>query len=288
MPPSNRIMRHTGLYFLLLSCSGLTSAVHADQQPLWEAGLGIGAVMFPDYRGSDVTHAYPVPVPYVIYRGDFFKADRDGVRGLLFNKEYAELNVSVNATVPINSDNNSARHGMPDLKSTVEIGPSLDLHLWHSGDRRLKFDLQLPLRAPLTVEASPQSIGWVFSPHFNLDVADPLGKHGWNLGLAAGPMFADRKYHDYFYSVAPQFANANRPAYVAGGGYSGTQLLGALSKRFATYWVGAYMRYDTLAGAAFEDSPLVKRHSYLSGGIGIAWMIGQSTVMVEETVPSGR
>jgi outer membrane scaffolding protein for murein synthesis (MipA/OmpV family) len=41
------------------------------QKPLWEAGLGIGAVTFPDYRGSDESQVYPVPVPYFVYRGKF-------------------------------------------------------------------------------------------------------------------------------------------------------------------------------------------------------------------------
>jgi outer membrane scaffolding protein for murein synthesis (MipA/OmpV family) len=45
--------------------------------------------------------------------------------------------------------------------------------------------------------------------------------------------------------------------------------------------VGAYIRYDTLQGAAFEDSPLVKQRYYIAGGIGIAWMIGESARSVE-------
>jgi outer membrane protein len=55
----------------------------------------------------------------------------------------------------------------------------------------------------------------------------------------------------------------------------------ALSKRFANRWVGAYARYDTLAGAAFADSPLVQRDSYWAFGFGISWMIGRSSQMVD-------
>jgi outer membrane scaffolding protein for murein synthesis (MipA/OmpV family) len=112
-------------------------------------------------------------------------------------------------------------------------------------------------------------------------VQNVAGLEGWNFGIGAGPMFAARKYHQYFYSVAAQYATPERPAYEARGGYSGGQLISALSKRFPKYWVGAYIRYDTLQGAAFEDSPLVKQKYYLAGGIGIAWMIRQSTHMVE-------
>jgi outer membrane scaffolding protein for murein synthesis (MipA/OmpV family) len=249
------------------------------EEPLLEYGLGVGAVAFEDYRGSGSSHVYPLPIPYVVYNGTFLKADRDGVRGTLFNQDRVELNLSVNATTPVRNDRD--RNGMPNLKSTVELGPSLELHLLRSDDARIKFDLRMPLRAAFTVESSPRVIGWTFTPRFNLDVADPLGYAGWKLGLLIGPLFADRRYHDYFYTVAPQYATAARPAYRAVGGYSGTQTITALSKRFPHFWVGAYIRYDTLSRAVFLDSPLVQRRSYWSAGFGISWMIHRSSTMVE-------
>ena len=258
----------------------LCTHAHAEEKPLWEAGLGIGALVFPDYRGSDEMKAYPIPVPYFVYRGDFLKADREGVRGQLFDREYAELSISVNATIPVSSEDNEARRGMPDLHPTIELGPSLDLHLWRSPDQRVKLDLVMPLRAPVTVARSPESVGWLFSPRVNLDIEN-IARSGWNLGFGVGPVFADRKYHAYFYSVEPRHATVTRPAYEANGGYSGTHLLASLSKRFPKYWIGAYVRYDALDGAAFEDSPLVRSTSYVAGGIGIAWMIGESKRLVE-------
>jgi MipA family protein len=270
------------VYFLpaFVLASLACAAARAEEKPLWEAGLGVGGLVFPDYRGSDEMQAYPIPVPYLIYRGDFLKADREGVRGELFDREYAELSISVNATIPVSSDDNSARRGMPDLEPTIELGPSLDLHIWKSPDERIKLDVVMPLRAPVTVERSPKSIGWLFSPRVNLDIGN-VNNSGWNLGLGAGPVFADRKYHDYFYSVKPQYANAERPEYDANGGYSGVHVLASLSKRYPKYWVGAYVRYDSLESAAFEDSPLVRSTSYVAGGFGIAWMIGQSKRLVE-------
>lgn len=282
----NQKHRRTIASVLIAIPLGGALPVHAqeklpEQKPLWEAGLGIGALRFPDYRGSDEAQVYPVPVPYFIYRGRIFKADRDGVRGEIFNRRYVELSMSLNATIPVESENNAARRDMPDLQPTIELGPSLDLHLWRSADEDMKLDLVMPLRVPLTVENSPQFIGWVLSPRINLDLHNVAGYAGWNFGFGAGPIFADDKFHEYFYSVAPQFATANRPAYEAEGGYSGMHFLTSLSKRFPDYWIGAYMRYDTLSGAAFDDSPLVRSKHYLSGGFGIAWMIGQSKRMVE-------
>jgi len=273
--------RTTAPFTLAATClyAFLAAPAIAKEEPLLEVGLGIGAIAFEDYRGSSTTHAYPLPIGYLLYNGDFLKADRDGVRGLLFNQSWVELNLSGNLTTPVKNDRE--RSGMPDLKSTVELGPSLDLHLARSADARVKLDLRMPVRAAMTVEASPKIIGWTFTPRLALDLKSPAGFEGWNLGLLTGPLFADRRYHAYFYTIAPQYATPTRPAYEASGGYAGTQFISALSKRFPKFWVGAYARYDTLSGAAFADSPLVQRKSYMSGGIGISWIISKSSQLVD-------
>jgi MipA family protein len=272
-------MRAAAKLLVTMAACGCAGAALAKDEPLWEFGLGVGAVGFEDYRGSNTSHAYPIPVPYILYNGKFLKADREGVRGTLFNQDKLEINLSFNLTTPVRNDR--IRNGMPDLRSTVEAGPSFDLHLFKSDDEKVKFDLRMPLRAAMTVEASPKLIGWTFTPRFNLDFGDPFGVVGWNLGLLAGPLFADRRYNNYFYSVAPQFATATRPEFHASGGYAGTETLAALSKRFPKYWVGAYVRYDTLNGAAFLDSPLVQTNRYWTAGFGFAYMIKQSSTMVQ-------
>lgn len=262
-----------------LLVAGWAAAAQSREAPLWEYGLGAGAVAFEDYRGANTTHVYPLPIPYFAYNGKFLKADREGVRGTLLHESWFEINLSGNATTPVRS--NRARSGMPNLKSTLELGPSLDLHLFRSEDRKMKFDIRMPLRAVFTVESPPRMIGWTFTPRFALDFRDPFGLPGWHLGLLSGPLFAERRYDDYFYSVAPQYVTLSRPAYRAKGGYAGTQAIVAVSKRYPRVWVGAYVRYDTLAGAAFIDSPLVQTNRYWSAGIGFSWMIRKSAKTVE-------
>jgi len=266
------------LLLAAFASSGLPAA-RAEQKPLWEFGLGVGTVIFQDYRGADTTHAYVLPLPYLYYRGKFLQADRNGVRGKLFNQDWIELNISLNATTPVRR--NAARAGMPDLRPTFEIGPSLDMHLWKAPSQKIKFDVRLPLRSAFTFQSPPRAIGWVFAPNASVDIADVAGLRGWYFGALAGPLFADRRYDNYFYTVAPQYATAQRPAFQAAGGYAGTQILASLSKRYPGYWVGAYVRHDSLGGAVFESSPLVKRNSYWAGGFGIAWIIHQSAGMVE-------
>jgi outer membrane scaffolding protein for murein synthesis (MipA/OmpV family) len=224
-----------------------------------------------------------LPVPYFVYRGEFLKADRNGIRGIFFNSDRVDLNVSINASAPVDSSDNPARQGMPNLRPTFEAGPSLDITLWRSAALRQKLELRLPVRAGLTIESHPKSIGWLFTPRVNWDIGDVPGMPGWNLGLLAGPIFGDRKQHQYFYSVAQQFATPERPAYEARQGYAGMQFLAAVSKRFPSFWVGGFVRYDTLSGAVFADSPLVKQKSYLAGGIAVAWVLGESSRKVEAT-----
>jgi outer membrane scaffolding protein for murein synthesis (MipA/OmpV family) len=269
-----------GARIAALVALALGPAAAVADEPLWEAGLGAAAISFPDYRGSDRRRAYVLPSPYFVYRGDFFKSDRYGMRGVFFASDRVDLNVSVGASLPVSSSRDPARDGMPDLKPSIELGPSLYLTLWRSDDRNVKLDARFPVRGALTVESSPRFAGTQFFPHLNLDLRDPFGEPGWNLGLVAGPVLADARYNRYFYEVAPRYATATRPAYAASGGYGGMQFIAALSKRFPAFWVGGFARYDSLRGATFEASPLVTSKRYAAGGIGISWILGESAQRV--------
>ena len=254
----------------------LSTAAQAREEPLWEAGIGLAALSFPDYRGSSHSRGYVLPAPYLVYRGEVFKADRQGLRGIFFRTERVALNMSVGASLPVRSSEVSAREGMPDLKPSIEAGPSLELNLWRASDRRAALDLRLPVRAAMTVSSDPRYIGLQFFPHLNVDV-DPSGAAGWKLGVLAGPVFTDSRYNRHFYSVAPEFADARRSAYEARGGYGGTQFIVALSKRFPRFWVGGFARYDTLRGAAYQASPLVTSKRYAAGGIAVSWIFAESS-----------
>jgi outer membrane scaffolding protein for murein synthesis (MipA/OmpV family) len=55
----------------------------------------------------------------------------------------------------------------------------------------------------------------------------------------------------------------------------------ALSKRHEGYWTGAFMKWDSLKGAVFADSPLVKSKEYFTVGFAITWIFDQSGKLVE-------
>ena len=255
-------------------------ALAGEEKPLWEIGGGVAAFSFPSYRGSDQTNNFLMPVPHFTYHGDFFKADRQGIRGSFFDSDRLDLTVSLALSPPANSSDIKARDGMSDLDATFEIGPEMDVTLWRSENRARFVKLLLPLRAAITVQGTPKDIGVVFHPKLNMDITDLPGLPGWNLGTLAGPLFGDKRQHAYYYTVAPQYATATRPAYEARSGYAGMQYLVSMSKRFSGYWVGSFIRYDNLNGAVFADSPLVRQKDYVAAGLAITWIFGESSTRV--------
>jgi len=259
-------------------------ASRADQLPLWEAGPGLAVVDFPDYRGADERSTYVLPFPYIVYRGDVFRIDREGVRGRFLKSDEVELDLSVNASIPVKSAENHARQGMPDLDPTIEIGPTLDFTLHRGADRKSSLKLQLPLRAVMAVNLSPpraHGVGFVFEPQLEYDLHDLAPLSGWRFVAAAGPVFGDRSYHAYYYGVDPAFATSQRPAYMARAGFGGSQLTLSTSRRFPHFWVGAFARFDWLSGAVFEDSPLVRQSRAFAAGIAFSWIFARSDTLVE-------
>lgn len=242
--------------------------------PLWELGLGAAALRLPDYRGADVSHGYLLPLPYVVYRGQWLRADREGARAVLVDRPGWELNLSAHASAPVRSRDNPARAGMANLPATVELGPKLTARLWQAEDRSAQLDLLLPVRAVIAVSRSPHAVGAVAVPTLNLDL---LRLAGWNVSVLTGADFGSRALHDHYYGVGAADATATRPAWTARGGYGGWHVLAAASRRFDRTWVGVYLRHDRLGGAVFADSPLVRRPTALSAGIGVSWVLAQST-----------
>jgi outer membrane protein len=274
------LLRFIAMSALCLPVWNASAEPELVDAPLWEAGVGLGAVVFPVYRGAATTSFYALPLPYFVYRGSFFRADHNGASLQVVDNERFQLHFSANAGPPVKSSDVAIRAGMPDLRPTIEFGPSLEIQLWRSRDSETVLSAQLPVRAAVTLESAPRSIGAVGSAFINIDRQNAFGLKGWSMGMRMGPMFQTHSYDQYFYGVDPEYARAGRPAFNAAGGYAGTQWLGSVTKRFAHTWIGAFVRYDTLDGAAFAGSPLVQSRHYLAAGIGFSWVIRTSSETV--------
>ena len=280
----------TAVATLAIGCMSAFASHNAlsRELPLWELGGGLSAVSLPDYRGSNQSHGYLLPFPYVVYRGDKFRIDRQRVRGFWFESDRIELDLSANAAVPVRSVRNDARSGMPNLSPVWEIGPSLRFIAIQSADKRTELSVRLPVRAAIATDGRHvDGTGYTFSPTLGVDWRELTiaGTPNWNISALVSTLYATRAYHDYYYSVAPAFATANRSAYVARGGYGGWQLTGTVAKRWDKFWIGGFIRYDSVDGATFDSSPLVRTRANVVGGIAFSYIFLESATKVDSREP---
>jgi len=275
--PANGSRWHVAVIRLLLAAVMAVQGTvgMCRELPLWEVGIGLFPSTFPAYRGADDQQYYLLPFPYVVYRGDYLRVDREGLRARLFDTDRVQINISANAAPPARSDDSDARDGMPDLDPAIELGPSLNVLLARlSPNHSLK--LKFPVRSVIATDlGGTEQAGWIFNPHLKLESKNLFG--GWETGISLGPLFGSKKYHAYYYAVDPQYATPSRPAYTASGGYSGTLVQASLSRRLDHFWMGGFLRYDNLSGTQFDDSPLFETRHSIMAGFAVAWIFTQSS-----------
>ena len=252
----------------------------APDLPLWELGLFGGAASTPAYPGGDDRSTRALVLPMLIYRGKVLRADRSGVGARLVNTERVELDVGFALSLPARSDDVGARAGMPDLNSLLEFGPRLKVLLAEpSPTSRVR--MELPLRVPVELKSGFRRQGLVFEPRLVVEARDDSG--AWQADANLGVVIGNARLHQYFYDVAPPYATAQRPEYHAGGGLMMTRLGASLSRRVSPDWrVFGFARYDNYSHAANRDSPLFRKNSGLSVGVGFTWTIHRSAARAWE------
>ncbi len=266
---------------MLLAASAVSAATAGDTpsptvatEPLWEAGLGAAALSLPLYRGSDRQRQWLLPVPYLVYRGDFLRADRDGARAQLARRGRVELDLGFGAGPPTRDEPGGAREGMPALPPTVELGPRLNVRLAEGAHWRA--DLRVPLRAVVALQSSPRVLGWTLEPTVGVDV----DWQGLQFGALVGAVRGDRRLHQHLYGVTAAQALPARPAYAARAGDAGWQLTLGASRRVGRLWLGAFVRHDVVGGSIVDDSPLVRARQGTAFGLGASWVFARSAAQV--------
>ncbi|CAO3409186.1 hypothetical protein [Azospirillum largimobile] len=246
-------------------------------KPLFEIGIGGGVGYIPDYPAADQNHVQAAALPYVIYRGEVFRADRSGIQGRLYRSDRVTFEVSLEGALGSSADDNRARQGMPDIDLLGEVGPALKINLHRDRGLRERIDLTLPVRSVFSTDFSRIKYrGLVFAPDVAYSKAGLLsGDDQFRLGL--GPVFASSHLMDYFYQVDPQYARPGRDAYDARAGYLGLRLHSSLvmpvTDRISAF--GA-VRGELFSGATNDDSPLHKRAVNLSVGAGLTFSLYRS------------
>jgi outer membrane scaffolding protein for murein synthesis (MipA/OmpV family) len=261
---------------------GLTGFENINEsQPLWEIGVGGGAIEVADYPASGERNFIALAAPYLVYRGDVFRVGGEsGMRAVVVETSDFELDLSFGGAFSADSEDNTSRAGMPELDFLFEVGPQLiyrvkDFKFDQGGDGRLKARLQA--RAVYSTDFNRiDERGFVIEPTLSYQQRGVLFKEtGLRVSLSLN--FATEKLHDYFYQVDSTFANSNRTPYDAKGGYLGAEFSLGLSfpirKNIRGFLAGSAQLHQ---GSANQDSPLYEKDITYSFGIGFVWRLYES------------
>jgi outer membrane protein len=255
----------------LCAASGAALAQAPAGQPLWEIGgfaLGVSQQAYP---GSDQRVNRALALPYVVYRGEVLRADRDTVGLRAFKTPTFELDVGFAGSFGSSSDRIDARHGMRDLGTLVELGPRLKWNLG-AGPAGGTLRAELPLRAVFDISDGFAHRGMSFEPEL---VYERRSQGGWRYNASIGAIVADRKLASTFYEVSGAEATLFRPAYTAQSGLVGWRVGTSVSRSLTPDWrLFGFARIDSVAGSANKNSPLVRQTTGATVGVGVSytWM----------------
>jgi len=241
-----------------------------EQLPLIEFGATVGTVSFPVYPGADEHKTLVGLLPAVIIRDRVLRSDEDdGVRAVVDDDPHHGFDIGFGGSWTVDSDDVAIRSGMPDLDYTFEIGPRFHHRLARLDKASLT--LFVPVRAAFSTDfGSIRDRGFVAAPALRLR-NEPREREGLRWTLQLTSEFATERWHDYFYSVAPEYATEGRPAYRAKGGYVRSVAGAGAGWRLGDYEVTLGGSFSLLDGAANTDSPLMVRKTNWAAGVGFTW-----------------
>jgi len=255
-----------------------TPVVAAAGDPLWELGAVAVAGRLPHYRGSASYDNHIAVLPFLIYRGEILRMDRDSVRGIFYRGAWGEADLSVSGYPPVERDR--ARQGMPDLDPYLEIGPAWRIPLQRNAKGEPSLYLQTCLRGVITFDSHdyhPAYQGVLGEVSLRAVNIRPIPDSPTRFGGSCGFSVADAACNGYFYNVSTAQALPDRPAYRSDGGYAGFFLSSYVVRKItrSLSW-SAYARWDNLAGAVYANSPLVRQNNNYLVGTTLSWTFAVS------------
>jgi outer membrane scaffolding protein for murein synthesis (MipA/OmpV family) len=259
--------------FFVSSASVLAGEIkkNDDENVEWALGLGLGVFEYNLYPGSKATNRLILPAPYFTYLSSRFEIDR-GIKSFIYHSNIIVIDISADFLLPVDSDDTEVRKGMPDLDFMLQAGPSLEFKLNDKNKNYFEARFEIPLRLAFTTSfSSVENIGYLIEPRFSFD-HQRSSKTGLSHKATMGLKFATQDFHAYYYDVAPEFATAMRPEYNSDAGYGGSFFNYRVTYKTGglVYWM--FLRYQSLRGAEFEDSPLVEKLDYSLIGFGFSWI----------------
>jgi len=250
-------------------------------QPLWEFGIAGATITVPNYPASSEHNFIALALPYIVYRGDFFRVgDGSGVRAVFVEKSDFEIDLSFSGAFSADSEENSARTGMPKIDFLFEVGPQFiykvkEFSYENGGQARIKARLQA--RAVFSTDFDRiDDRGYVFEPTLTYEQRSVLFDKT-SLRLSLSFTFASEELQDYFYQVDNEFVSENRQYFDAKSGYLGANVTMGfsfpISKNIRGFINSSIKLHN---GAVNQNSPLFENDMTYSLGAGFVWRVFES------------
>ncbi len=254
-----------------------------DSEPLWEIGVAGFAGFLPDYPAADENHFNGLAVPLAIYRGDIFRiGDGGGPRGTVVDNPRLEFNLGIDASFPVDSDDNDAREGMSDLDALFEAGPQVIFKFLPDDDKN-ELDLAVAVRAVISTDLSNTRYQGINVNPRLIYRRNDLFDRDLRAFAGVGPTFGFDGLNNYFYEVEPKDARPGREEYDADDGYIGTEATFALSAGLTDrIRLFGGTQFGFWGGSANEDSPLHENDFSAAFFTGLSWRIFESERRVPE------
>ena len=234
-------------------------------------GGGAGFASLPHYPGADENEKYFLPIPYVDFVADRFSINDEGLNAKVLNSNLFSLEFDVTGSLPVSSDDNKSRSGMPDLGFFLEVGPEISMQLIDNSNHSFSLDLPIRLSFELLGQNKNlnnkfiQNAGYLLEPSFHYAFKKGL----FEIELDAGFIWASHKYQHKFFSVQESYSSSSRPEFTARAGKMGNRLSTTLKYETDDWLIINYLKFIDLSQGINRNSPLIKDNSYILGGIGL-------------------
>lgn len=251
----------------------------AEEQPLWDYGIGVGFVRFEQYPGSLQEREFLLPLPAFQYRGEMIRADdREGARAYLFKSSNGSIELGGGVIPGLDSDDNEARRGMDDLLWNLYLGPQFVIRpIW---EIEFKVGIFQSFLSDLKVSKTGGRISeiqgiWHVDRYLEKTEAFFRAKRvQGRFGLSVKA--ADQEFLGTYYDVGVRDTTATRPTYQSQGGM--------LSWSFSYFQSVEVDKWNIYAGfsethydlASNTESPLHQSERNLGVFAGFSYTLGQS------------
>ncbi len=261
---------------------GLQTSQATENVSLWEYGVGFGYIQFEQYPASDQSNFLFLPFPTFQYRGRIVRADdREGTRAYLLKGLNYSIELSGGGHTSLESSNNTAREGMPDLPWMISLGPQLVGHLQPDIEMRFKI-----FQTTSTDFQYTKFNGGITEAQIIFRHLGELAGFSTTARISFSAKAATKDYLATYFEVDPQYSNTQRPTYASRAGFFEFEISYFQSVRIAkaSYYVGASVHDYSLS--VNRESPLHKINYTSSVLVGMTYTLGQSkrdSVPEEET-----